>query len=153
MFDFENTDSETSSIAETYLPNPEGNDICDFINEFILNRLCEDLADNLNITIPKVTQQFEIAYYSQRGVVRKHTDTPFLMGNIGPTKHLYILPFDTQEPCEVILEEGEILLYPGRQFREFLASVDRPLPPALPHWVNDQKGRLAILLGCFISKR
>ena len=153
MFDFEAADSESYSLGGHYLPNPEGNVICDFINEFILNRLCEDLAANLNVAIPKVTQQFQIAYYSQRGVVGKHTDTPFVMGNVGPTQNLYILPFDTQEPYQVVLGEGEVLLYPGRQFGEVLASVDRQLPPALPHWVNGRKGRVAILLGCFISKR
>lgn len=64
MFDFEDIAAESGSIGEHYLPNPEGNVICDFLNDFVLNRLCEDLAANLNIDIPKVTQQFELAYYS-----------------------------------------------------------------------------------------
>ena len=153
MFDFDGIDPDISLGGRDDLPNLESNFISDFLSQFVLNRLREDLAANLNVSIPKLKQQFEIAYYPRKGLLPKHTDTPFLMGNIGPTQNLYILPFDTREPYQVFLEEGEILLYTGREFRELLTSVDRKLPTPMPHWVNGSQGRIAILLPCFASRQ
>jgi len=144
---FPKEDSFETQKVTKLLPSNQIFSFGNFIDKIFINPLLKEYSEYCKISSVETTLQIQTTYYPNKTFLGKHQDSSFLDGIVGPAE-VFIFPNKSKDRVKVKLELGDIILYTGKQFKEQYKEACK-LPIPLPHSVEAEKGRMALLFGCW----
>lgn len=138
------------------LPHNRGYDLALFIDSHIISPLVEELKNYLQAN-SRLDYIFDIAsvYYRDKAMLNIHRDKAFIQSIVGPASGLMIQPDGATKPQEVLLDTGEILVYTGFQFQEYVKRFGdiMKVKPLRHGVISDEDKRMSIVVAITINLR
>ncbi|MGB3511706.1 MAG: hypothetical protein WBA93_21200 [Microcoleaceae cyanobacterium] len=124
----------------------EAHQLGEFLDREFVTPILQQFSSQYGLEMPSTSLQVQCAYYSTPFHLAPHTDKGFFEGIIGLANGLTIYPSHDNQPVQVDLKTGDILLYTGLEFQDFYSDRISNVPLPLLHSVEADAGRMSILM-------